>query len=78
MGDEKHTSGGEGKTEIVGDFDQTNGLADGLGGHDDASGPQGVAATAGGDAAEPPPADFDPAEHPSNPDLVADEENPDR
>ena len=26
-----------------------------------------------GDAAEPPPADFDPAEHPSNPDLVDDE-----
>ncbi len=26
-----------------------------------------------GDGAEPPPADFDPAEHPSNPDLVADD-----
>ncbi|WP_426517230.1 hypothetical protein ACPPVQ_20020 [Diaminobutyricibacter sp. McL0618] len=26
-----------------------------------------------GEGAEPPPADFDPAEHPSNPDLVADD-----
>lgn len=29
------------------------------------------------DGAEPPPADFDPAEQPSNPDLVGDPEAPD-
>jgi hypothetical protein len=29
------------------------------------------------DGAEPPPADFDPAEQPSNPDLVGDPESPD-
>lgn len=29
-----------------------------------------------GEAAEPPPADFDPAENPSNPDLVKDTESP--
>jgi hypothetical protein len=36
-------------------------------------------ATAGGgtDKAEPPPAGFDPADHPSNPDLVARTEPPD-
>ncbi|NEN05160.1 hypothetical protein G3T36_04680 [Diaminobutyricibacter tongyongensis] len=38
--------------------------------------PEPPAGLAGGneEAAEPPPADFDPAEHPSNPDLVADDE----
>ena len=39
---------------------------------------QGAAASGSGDAAEPPPADFDPAEHSSNPDLVAGDEHPDR
>ncbi|MCI0156959.1 hypothetical protein KNO15_09660 [Leifsonia shinshuensis] len=32
---------------------------------------------AGSDGAEPPPADFDPAQQPSNPDLVANVEPPD-
>ncbi|WP_374008974.1 hypothetical protein [Leifsonia sp. LS-T14] len=31
----------------------------------------------GGDQAEPPPADFDPADQPSNPDLVGHSEPPD-
>jgi hypothetical protein len=35
------------------------------------------AATTGSDAAEPPPADFDPAQQPSNPDLVKNTEPPD-
>ncbi|UAJ79385.1 hypothetical protein IT072_19715 [Leifsonia sp. ZF2019] len=36
-----------------------------------------TADTTGGDAAEPPPADFDPAQQPSNPDLVQNTEPPD-
>lgn len=35
------------------------------------------ASTTGGEAAEPPPADFDPAQQPSNPDLVKNTEPPD-
>ena len=35
------------------------------------------AQTAGSEAAEPPPADFDPAQQPSNPDLVKNTEPPD-
>lgn len=31
----------------------------------------------GGEGAEPPPADFDPTEHPTNPDLVNNPEPPD-
>ncbi|CAM5430184.1 hypothetical protein [Leifsonia shinshuensis] len=34
-------------------------------------------ASEGSDAAEPPPADFDPSEQPSNPDLVKNTEPPD-
>jgi len=34
-------------------------------------------ASQGTEGAEPPPEDFDPAEQPSNPDLVADAEPPD-
>ncbi|WP_431278748.1 hypothetical protein [Leifsonia poae] len=38
---------------------------------------EGEAESAGdGAAAEPPPADFDPAQNPSNPDLVGDAEQP--
>jgi hypothetical protein len=37
----------------------------------------GQSATTGGDEAEPPPADFDPAQNPSNPDLVKKPEPPD-
>ena len=42
--------------------------------------PEPPAGAAGGseEAAEPPPADFDPAEHPSNPDLVRPDERSDR
>ena len=40
--------------------------------------PESAAAGGSEEAAVPPPADFDPAEHPSNPDLVADDEHPDR
>lgn len=36
-----------------------------------------TAATTGDGSAEPPPADFDPAQQPSNPDLVAHTEPPD-
>ena len=36
-----------------------------------------AASTTGSEAAEPPPADFDPAQQPSNPDLVKDTEPPD-
>ncbi|MDN4613377.1 hypothetical protein P5G50_02825 [Leifsonia sp. F6_8S_P_1B] len=36
-----------------------------------------TAATTGSDSAEPPPADFDPAQQPSNPDLVGNTEPPD-
>jgi hypothetical protein len=35
------------------------------------------AATTGSESAEPPPADFDPAQQPSNPDLVGNTEPPD-
>ncbi|MFF1572737.1 hypothetical protein ACFVWR_08325 [Leifsonia sp. NPDC058292] len=35
------------------------------------------ASTTGTEAAEPPPADFDPAQQPSNPDLVKNTEPPD-
>jgi hypothetical protein len=35
------------------------------------------ASTTGGESAEPPPADFDPAQQPSNPDLVKNTEPPD-
>ena len=35
------------------------------------------ASTMGAEAAEPPPADFDPAQQPSNPDLVKNTEPPD-
>jgi hypothetical protein len=36
-----------------------------------------TAANSGSEAAEPPPADFDPAQQPSNPDLVTNTEPPD-
>ena len=36
-----------------------------------------TAANSGSDTAEPPPADFDPAQQPSNPDLVKNTEPPD-
>jgi hypothetical protein len=35
------------------------------------------ASTTGSESAEPPPADFDPAQQPSNPDLVKNTEPPD-
>ncbi|MFE4949301.1 hypothetical protein ACFQ9V_04270 [Leifsonia sp. NPDC056665] len=38
---------------------------------------QGDGADQGGEGAEPPPADFDPTEQPSNPDLVNNPEPPD-
>jgi len=42
-----------------------------------AEGSEDVIAGGGSDTAEPPPAGFDPADHPSNPDLVARTEPPD-
>ncbi|MGN6425522.1 MAG: hypothetical protein ACTHMF_01800 [Leifsonia sp.] len=50
--------------------------------HDTGVAPEGAedvttAANSGSDSAEPPPADFDPAQQPSNPDLVKNTEPPD-
>jgi hypothetical protein len=69
QGDDGHGSGDTGRTAPEGAEDVTDAQTQ--------NAPAQNAPTHGSEGAEPPPADFDPAQQPSNPDMVKNVEPPD-